>query len=183
MFVYFSELQTRGNDFRGPDTFVVLGTDKTKERLSWMAWEEGGKLPDVVIEILSESTEHVDRGEKMRIYERVWRTGHYFLYDPFTHALEGYVLNAGRYERLTPDARGDLLVSSMELSVGVRLGDADTRWLRWIDAGEVHPYFASEIEAPLRARMDAETARADAETARADAAEARLAELERRTRG
>jgi len=48
MFVYFSERQIRANDFRGPDVFVVLDTEP-KGRKSWVAWEEGGKLPDVVI--------------------------------------------------------------------------------------------------------------------------------------
>src|SRR5262245_33364759 len=60
MFVYFSEQQIKRNDFRGPDVFVVLGAER-KPRKSWVAWEEGGKLPDVVIEVISESTEHVDR--------------------------------------------------------------------------------------------------------------------------
>jgi hypothetical protein len=61
MFVYFSERQIRANDFRGPDVFVVLDCER-KGRKSWVAWEEGGKLPDVVIEVTSESTAHVDRG-------------------------------------------------------------------------------------------------------------------------
>src|SRR5688572_27876357 len=63
MFVYFSEHQVRNNDFRGADVFVVLDTER-KGRKSWVAWEERGRLPDVVIEVTSESTAHVDRGEK-----------------------------------------------------------------------------------------------------------------------
>src|SRR5262245_11107315 len=57
MFIYFSETQTRKNDFRGPDVFVVLGTER-RERRAWVVWEEDGKAPDVIIELLSESTEH-----------------------------------------------------------------------------------------------------------------------------
>ena len=190
MFVYFSDLQTKGQHFRGPDAWVALGVDGTKERLSWVAWEEGGKLPDVVIELLSPSTEHIDRGEKMRIYERVWRTGHYVLYDPYTHVLEGYVLSAGRYQPITPDARGDLPVATVGFSLGVRSGvysrGEEIPWLRWIDSeGRTLPWVPSEIEAQLAQKIDAETsradaerARADAEKARADAAIARLAELE-----
>src|SRR5690242_20565454 len=34
MFVYFSEPQTRGAKFKGPDVFVVLDTDGTKVRKS-----------------------------------------------------------------------------------------------------------------------------------------------------
>jgi Uma2 family endonuclease len=66
MFMYFSETQARKNDFRGPDVFVVMNTTR-RERKSWVVWEEDGKTPDVVIELMSESTEAVDRGEKMRI--------------------------------------------------------------------------------------------------------------------
>src|SRR5262245_18015289 len=51
-FVYFSELQAKNNDFRGPDVYVVLDTVK-KERKSWVVWEEGGQMPDVVIELTS----------------------------------------------------------------------------------------------------------------------------------
>src|SRR5262249_49774065 len=72
MFVYFSETQTKKNDFRGPDVFVVLDTTD-RDRLSWVMWGEGGKLPDVVIELLSDRTRAVDRGEKMRIYSKIWR--------------------------------------------------------------------------------------------------------------
>src|SRR5262249_3419950 len=61
MFVYFSETQVTHNDFRGPDVFVVLGTSR-RSRKSWVAWGEQGKLPDVVIELLSFRTRHVDRG-------------------------------------------------------------------------------------------------------------------------
>jgi Uma2 family endonuclease len=95
MFVYFSERQVRANDFRGPDVFVVLGVDG-HGRKSWVAWEEGGRLPDVVIEITSESTAHIDRGDKLRIYSEIWRTPAYFVFDPDTQVLEGFGLtNAG----------------------------------------------------------------------------------------
>src|SRR5258706_14843666 len=81
MFVYFSEQQLRSNDFRGPDFFLVLDVD-AKKRKSWVAWEEGGRLPDVVVEVTSDSTADVDRGDKMRIYSQVWHTGAYFVFDP-----------------------------------------------------------------------------------------------------
>ena len=190
MFVYFSELQSRGEKFRGPDVFVVLDSDRDKERKSWVAWQEGGRLPDVVIELLSESTEHVDRGEKKRIYERIWRTGHYVLYDPHTHALEGFELVRGKYVPLAPDAHGHLPIASMGLALG--LGPAtfagqDGSWLRWFDAtGNAVPTPAEAADARSQAertRADAERARADAERDRAEAAERRAAELEAALRG
>jgi Uma2 family endonuclease len=98
MFVYFSERQVRNNDFRGPDVFVVLDVDG-RGRKSWVAWEEGGRLPDVVIEVTSESTAHLDRGEKMQIYAQIWRTPAYFVFDPETEQLEGFTLDSARTAR------------------------------------------------------------------------------------
>ena len=60
MFMYFSELQIKKNDFRGPDVFVVLNSNR-RQRKSWVVWQENYRTPDVVIELVSESTEHVDR--------------------------------------------------------------------------------------------------------------------------
>ena len=134
MFVYFSELHAR--TFRGPDVFVVLDTDK-RPREKWYAWEEGGKLPDVVIELLSPSTAEVDRNEKRRIYERVWKLRVYVLYDPMTHALEGHVMGPeGRFVTLAPDANGELPIEVLGLSLGLRAGDQYEEpgpFLRWID--------------------------------------------------
>lgn len=197
MFVYFSELQIKANDFRGPDVFVVLGTER-KTRKSWVVWEEGGKLPDVVIELLSDRTEHVDRGEKMRIYSKVWRTPVYVLYDPLDHRLEGYALDAvrGEYLPIARDARGDLPITRLGIALGLRGGarhEEPGPWLRWIDpaSGDALPEGA-ELAAMERsraeqekaraeqekARAEQEKARAEQEKARADAAERRLAELE-----
>ncbi len=171
MFVYFSELQSKGEHFRGPDVFVVLDTDRHKVRKSWVAWQEGGRLPHVVVELLSPSTADVDRGEKKRVYERVWRTGHYVLFDPETEILEGFELVRGRYVPLAADAQGRLPIGTMGLTLGLGpgtyLGETGT-WLRWFDVeGRALPTEA-----------EAERAKADAERARAAAAEARVAELE-----
>lgn len=180
MFVYFSELQTRGEHFRGPDVFVVLDTER-KSRKSWVTWEEGGRLPDVVIELLSESTAHVDRGDKMRIYSRVWRTGHYVLYDPLTHELVGYALDTqrGAYVPLEVDARGDLPIARLGLALGLRPGAIHEKpgpWLRWIGPDGAPLLSGSE-------RAEVERERAERERERADAAERRLAELEKRPLG
>ena len=59
MFVYFSLEQVRHRDFRGPDFFAVLGVPK-RDRKSWVVWQEG-KGPDLVIELLSESTAAQDK--------------------------------------------------------------------------------------------------------------------------
>jgi Uma2 family endonuclease len=172
MFLYFSETQTRRNDFRGPDVFVVTGTSR-RERKAWVVWEEDGQAPDVIIELLSETTEHVDRGEKMRIYSRVLRVAEYFLFDPFSGVFEGYALDPLRaeYVRKPADDRGFLHCDRLGLLLGRVPGvlhAVEATWLRWIDPnGRVLP-LPSEQAAVEAERANAEAERANAEAERAD---------------
>ena len=64
---HYSLAQVKNREFMGPDVFAVVGVPKG-ERKSWVVWEEG-KGPDVVIELLSESTAEYDKTEKKRLYE------------------------------------------------------------------------------------------------------------------
>lgn len=121
--VYFSLEQVKNADFRAPDVFVALDVpDGRRERLSWVVWEEGGRLPNVVVEIISRSTEREDRGRKKDIYARVWRLPEYFLFEPFSATLEGWDLDplTLTYVPKQPDARGDLPVRQMNMALGVR---------------------------------------------------------------
>ncbi|HEX2570141.1 MAG TPA: Uma2 family endonuclease [Polyangia bacterium] len=72
LFLYYSTLQTKRNDFRSPDVFVVLGTAR-RDREAWVIWEEDGKHPDVVIELTSDSTRRYDQGEKKADLRRAHR--------------------------------------------------------------------------------------------------------------
>lgn len=83
MFIYYSSEQARNRDFRGPDFFVVLNVDGTRERLGWVVWEENGRYPDVIVELMSPSTAAVDLGVKKDIYEQIFRTPDYFVFDRF----------------------------------------------------------------------------------------------------
>jgi Uma2 family endonuclease len=182
MFVYFSERQVRNNDFRGPDVLVVLDVE-AKERKSWVAWEEGGRLPDVVIEVTSDSTAHVDRGEKMRIYSQIWRTSAYFIFEPDSEKLEAYRLDqtGRRYTPIEVDERGDFDVAALGLKLGLRQTSYrhfERRFVRWLDAGGRPLPTAQERAEAERDRAEAERARAERERARADELEARLRALE-----
>jgi Uma2 family endonuclease len=108
MFVYYSRDQAMNRDFRGPDFFLVLDVDSSRERQGWVVWEEGGRYPDVIVELLSSSTKAVDRGAKKYLYERTFRTPDYFIFDPFAPtSLEGWRLELGRgYQPLTSNEQG-----------------------------------------------------------------------------
>jgi Uma2 family endonuclease len=62
--IYYSPNQRKSEDFRGPDFFVVLGA--RRERKSWVVWQEDGKYPNVIVEILSDTTATIDKGLKFR---------------------------------------------------------------------------------------------------------------------
>jgi Uma2 family endonuclease len=119
--VYFSTLQARNKDFRGPDFFVVLGTSP-RPRDAWVVWEEDGLTPDVIVEILSPSTAENDRGEKRRVYERVLRTPEYVMFEPATGTLEVLRHAEGHYHPVSPDAAGRYPSRQLGLSFGVHEG-------------------------------------------------------------
>jgi Uma2 family endonuclease len=119
--IYFSPNQKKSEEFRGPDFFVVLDTEK-KDRKSWVVWQEDGKYPNLIIEMLSDSTASVDKGLKKQIYQNTFRTPDYFWFDPNSLELAGFHLVDGQYQELefTPD--GWLWSQQLELYLGVESG-------------------------------------------------------------
>jgi Putative restriction endonuclease len=61
MFVHYDPENKRPS--RGPDFFLVLNV-VDRERKSWVVWQEGMRFPDVIIELLSDTTRAIDKGEK-----------------------------------------------------------------------------------------------------------------------
>src|SRR6478672_5677602 len=138
MFVYYSSTQARNRDFRGPDFFAVLDVDGQKERLGWVVWEEEGHYPDVIVELMSPSTAEVDTGTKKDIYERVFRTPDYFVFNPFNpSSLQGWHLDASqRYQLLAPNEQGWLWCQTLNFWLGTWEGTIDREtavWLRFYD--------------------------------------------------
>jgi hypothetical protein len=97
---------------------VVLNTER-KPRKSWVVWEEGGKYPHVIIELLSGSTANVDRTTKKQIYQEIFRTPEYFWFSPDTSEFRGFHLVNGEYEDIQPSDRGYLWSHQLELFLGV----------------------------------------------------------------
>jgi Uma2 family endonuclease len=113
--IYYNPEQRKSSDFRGSDFFVVLGTARKLERKSWVVWQEGGKYPDVIVEILSNSTAAMDRGEKKQIYQDIFRTPDYFWFAPETLEFQGFRLVEGQYQAIEPTAQGWLSCCTFKL--------------------------------------------------------------------
>jgi Uma2 family endonuclease len=103
--VYFSRQQIKNRDFRGPDFFLVKNTDRQPRR-SWVVWEEDGKYPDLIIELLSESTANVDRTDKRELYQNRFRTPEYFWFDPESLEFVGLRLVSGQYQDIPAQPLG-----------------------------------------------------------------------------
>jgi Uma2 family endonuclease len=116
--VYYNREQLKSRDFRGPDLFLVTGVEK-RARNSWVVWEEGGRYPDLIIELLSDSTEDVDREIKRRLYAERFRTPEYFWFSPVTEEFSGFQLIGGSYQELPGDERGWRWSRILNLYLGV----------------------------------------------------------------
>ncbi|MCC5601649.1 Uma2 family endonuclease [Nostoc favosum] len=119
--IYYSPRQRKSEYFRGPDFFVVLGTER-KTRKSWVVWEEDGKYPNVILEILSDSTANIDKGLKKEIYQDTFRTLDYFWFDPYTQEFAGFHLVDGEYQPLQASEQGYLWSQQLGLYLGAYQG-------------------------------------------------------------
>ncbi|HMV51293.1 MAG TPA: Uma2 family endonuclease [Blastocatellia bacterium] len=182
MFVYFSTAQVKNNDFRGPNFMLATGVDGTRERKSWVNWEEG-KSPDLVIEFLSESTADFDRGAKKKIYHDNVRVPEYFYYDPFTGELAGFSANCMEYKPIPPDEKGRIISVAAGLALTLWHGDfmgITADWLRWETIeGNLLP---TKTEFAEHAQFLAEEAQAIAEEAQIQAEEAQECAKQERER-
>ncbi|QSJ18603.1 Uma2 family endonuclease [Nostoc sp. UHCC 0702] len=181
MFVYYSMAQVKNQDFRGPDFFVVLGVPKG-ERRSWVVWEEG-KSPDVVIELLSESTAQVDKNEKKLIYQNKMRVPEYFWFDPFNPGdWAGFFLGGLVYQPIIPNAQNQLVSQVLGLSLVRWQGSykgVEATWLRWASLEGILLLTAEEIAKQESQRAEQESQRAEQESQRAERAELQLKQTAR----
>jgi Uma2 family endonuclease len=180
LFVYYSVEQAREvareveenltpRAFRGPDVFWAGGVSAHMRRI-WAAWDEGGRLPDFIIELLSPSTAKVDRTVKKDLYARVFQTKEYCMVDPEALKLEGFDLAGRAYRPKVPDRQGRLWCEQLGAYLGfwhgVWMGDG-ADWVRLFRRdGSLLP---TEAEAAHQ--------EAAVERQRAEAAETELARL------
>ncbi len=153
--VYYSQQQLKNRDFRGPDFFLITDTEK-RPRRSWVVWEEDGKYPDLIIELLSPSTARVDRSEKKILYQNRFRTPEYFWFDPEDLEFAGFRLIGQEYQAILANEFGRLWSEVLELYLGINDGN-----LRYFTPdGQLVP---TPEEAALQAQAQAAQAQAQAE--------------------
>ncbi len=178
--IYFSPTQRKSEDFRGPDFFVVLGAARY-DRRSWVVWQEDGKYPNFIIEVLSKETAAVDRGLKRQIYQDTFRTPEYFWFHPNTLEFKGLYLVNGAYHDITPTEQGWLWSQQLGLYLGIH-----EQVLRFITPegtlvlrGDEQERRRAEQE---HQRAEQERRRAEQERRRAEQAEQELARLQAQLR-
>lgn len=160
--IYFSRQQLRNRDFRGPDFFLVKQTQKYP-RKSWVVWEENGKYPDLIIELLSDSTVDIDRTFKKTLYQNEFRTPEYFWFDPDTLECAGFRLIGGNYQPIPPNETGLYWSETLQLYLGIFAGK-----LRYFFPNGALVPTAEEEALQAKERAEQEQQRAEREQQRAE---------------
>ena len=184
MFIYYGESKAGELQCVGPDYFLVWDVPLNPPRRVWAVWNEQGQYPDLIIELLSASTAKEDRTTKKRLYEKVFSTSEYFLYDPETEALAGFRLQHQRYQAIKSNERGWLWCEQLGLWLGLWTGtylEKQGTYPRFFDAeGKIIPTWAEAAQQQAQAaQQQAQAAQQGLakERQRADAAEAELVRL------
>jgi len=155
--IYYSRQQLRNRDFRGPDFFLVQPTEK-RPRKSWVVWEEEGKYPNLIIELLSDSTAGVDRTLKKELYQNQFRTPEYFWFSPDTLEFQGFRLSGQQYQEIMPNDAGWRWSEVLNLYIGIAEGK-----LRYFTSdGSIVP---TPEEAAIQIQQQAQQAQQRAEQA------------------
>ncbi|NES24646.1 MAG: Uma2 family endonuclease, partial [Symploca sp. SIO3E6] len=107
-----------------PDVFVVFGI-RDYPRTSYKVWEEGGKVPNFVLEVTSKSTQENDEEDKPQKYAKLG-VQEYFQFDPtgdyLNPPLKGRQLINGIYQPLksTQLTDGTMSIQSKVLGLDLR---------------------------------------------------------------
>ena len=174
MFLYYEE----GNPAKvvAPDVFVVTQTHKRELRNIFQTWVEG-RIPDFILEVLSEKNYRNDLVTKFPLY-REMGVLEYWMYDPtptgiLSPPLQGNQLVRGAYEPI-PVEETELPGRYRATSEALRLElHASWDWFRLFDpvAGEYLPNYEESLEALATERQALATERRALATERAARAE------------
>ncbi len=87
--LFWYPVQGRNTIVTAPDVLVVFGRPKG-DRPSYKQWEEDNTPPQVVFEILSPGNDRKEMEKKLLFYDR-YGVEEYYIYDPDTNALSGWL--------------------------------------------------------------------------------------------
>ncbi|SRR6266851_4628079 len=135
-FIYYSWSESKKQDYKGPDFFFVKGVERRRPRKYWAIWDEGGRYPNLIIELLSPTTARIDKTTKKTLYEQVFRTPEYFWFDRDTQELVGWRLGNGDYQPIATNDRGWMWSEQLGVWIGKWKGahlGLDEIWLRFYD--------------------------------------------------
>ena len=195
MFLYYEEGVP--SSVVAPDVFVVTQTHKRHLRNIFQAWVEG-RVPELVLEVMSRTSVRRDTVEKYELYERLG-VREYWIYDPTEEGfldprLRGYALVGGEYRPIEMREVDGKYVGVSDV-LGLEF-HANAEWFRFFNpvSGEYLPDYQENQQAQVEAETLARTEQAaekpprhkPQERAAREAAEARLAAMEaelRRLRG
>lgn len=85
-------------------------------------WEEDGKYPNLIIELLSTSTADVDRTLKKNLYQDRFHTPEYFWFSPDTLEFAGFHMVGSEYQEITPNTNGWRWSQELGLYLGIESG-------------------------------------------------------------
>jgi Uma2 family endonuclease len=176
--IYYDRNELMRRKFCGPDFFLVHGVEKAK-RNSWVVWEEGGRYPDLIIELLSDSTAKTDRTGKKQLYQNIFRTPEYFWFHPRSLEFQGFRLANNHVYEAIPERNGMKWSDMLQMYLGIhekqlRFYAPDESLIPTPTESAQMEYNRAEAE---HERAEAEHKRAEAEHKRAEALAAKLREL------
>ena len=148
--IYFSRQQLKNRQFRSPHFFLVKDTEK-RPRTSWVVWEEDGRYPDLIIELLSNSTAKVDQNLKKSLYENRFHTPEYFWFSPESLEFAGFKLVGNQYQEIVANQEGYLWSEVLDLYLGV----ANSKLRYFTSEGELVP---TPEEAAIKIQKEAQAA-------------------------
>ena len=158
MFLYYEEGVPQS--VVTPDVFVVTRTHKRHLRNIFQTWVEG-RVPELVLEVMSRTSVHRDTVEKYELYERLG-VREYWQYDPTEEGfleprLRGYALVGGEYRPIDVEEVDGKYVGVSDV-LGLEF-HANAEWFRFFDhvSGEYLPDYQenqqAQVEAETQARL------------------------------
>ena len=172
-----------------PDVLVTTHVEPLqdlmdKEHRAYFTWQFEGKVPDVVIEIVS-NTKGGELDSKLRNYQQIGVTW-YAVFDP-GHHLTDKTLTVFKLDRTEPPTQHEPFFDGIGLGLFLWEGAFEgvtSTWLRWSVAngqllltGQESATAEAERATAEAKRATAEAKRAAAEAKRAEALAAKLREL------